>query len=326
MYGALLAVQKINDEGGLLGREVKLLIENDQSDPRVALKADQQLHEQGCQIIVGHMISGLASTVIPFINEEKILMISPTMASDDLSGIDDYFIRLIPSNVTQADLLSRAIIDQNVANIGILYSSNNVLFADTFIDNISSNLSNMETKLVGKFMFIPSMKPDYQDLLKQFIALNIDGLLIIASGDEVAKLAQFFSLSSYKPKVFLPAWSMTPDLITKGGKAVDGFYGINYIRDDSTQADYLQFKSSYLETFGILPSFSAIMTYEAVMMVASAITSSRTTDPSILKTTIISNENYHGLFGDVDIDQFGDAERNIGLYQILDGRFRRVNP
>jgi len=326
MYGALLAVKTINAAGGVMGRDIELVIKNDQSDPEVALSVDQELVDLGVRFIIGHMISGVATKTVPFVNEHNVLMISPTIAKDSLSTIDDHFIRVIPSNVTQATLLSETIIKQNPGRLGILYSNNNLLFAETFIQILTDNIANQETKIGGSFAFDVNTKPDYKKLVEDLKTLKINSLLIIASGDEVANFAQNFALMAFHPTVFLPAWAMTNDLIVKGGKAIDGYFGVNYTQTNSTAPEYIQFKTSFIKEHGAEPTFAAIMAYESVMLTVNAIISSQSTDPMIIKKKITENNDYHGVFGDLLIDRTGDASRAIRLFEIVDGQFVMVKP
>lgn len=326
MYGAQLAVEIINSQGGIYNRELELSIKNDQNSPEHALTVDKELIKEGCSIIIGHMISSVAINTVPFINETNALMISPTIAKDELTQIDDHFIRLIPSNVTQANLLSETIIQLGVTNLGILYSNNNMLFAETFIQAINGSVINSETKVVANIGFDLDGELNYDQLITELMDLNVDGLVIIASGDIVATLAQYFSLLSYKPKVFLPAWAMTNDLIIKGGKTVEDYYGVNYIPLNSLNPAFQGFKAKFQEKYGTEPTFGAIMAYESVMLVAHAMISSRSTDPMVIKDTIIEGDGYHGLFGDLLIDEYGDAIRNISLFRIQNGRFEMVKP
>lgn len=326
MYGALLAVEVINAQGGVMDRDIELIIKNDLSTPEQAFIVDQELIEAGCNLIIGHMISSVAVTVIPFINENNALMVSPTMAKDDLSMLDDHFIRVIPSNVTQANLLSETIRQLDIENLGIIYSNNNTLFAETFISAINDNTLESKTEVTTSIGFDVNEDFDYDQLVLDLKAMKIDDLLIIASGDEVAEFAQVFSLLSYQPRVFLPAWAMTNDLIIKGGKTVDGYYGVNYIQLESQVPDYLQFETEYREKFGMDPTFSATMAFESVMLVASAMMSAQSIDPMAIKKEITENNAYQGVFGDLSIDMYGDAERNINLFKIIEGKFVLVQP
>lgn len=325
MYGAMLAVETINASGGIKNHQVQLVIENDKSDPQVALESVQSLIEQDCRFIIGPMISSLVTTTVPYINEQDALLISPTISFDSLSGIDDHFIRLIPSNATQAALLFEAISSVGTRRLSILVANRNALFAQAFIAAAIKHSSNNVT-LVETRQFDSVSTLDVHSLIDGYIEQEVDSLLIIASGDEIAELAQMFELHDYHPTVFMPMWAMTNDLIVRSGRGSEGFYGVNNVDFASTDKAYLEFKARYLKSFGQLPTFSAVMAYESIMLLAEAMESSESFDPVNVKHQITSNNNYRGMFGDLEIDQFGDAVRPLRLFKIRDGKFVEVEP
>ncbi|MCP4688196.1 MAG: amino acid ABC transporter substrate-binding protein, partial [Desulfobacterales bacterium] len=100
--GAVLAVERANRAGGVAGRPVELIIKDDKGDPGEALRVDQELIEEGAVAILGHYLSTLAVEVVPLMNEKNVLMINATGGTDELTGIDDNFIRLTPPVDQQA--------------------------------------------------------------------------------------------------------------------------------------------------------------------------------------------------------------------------------
>jgi len=130
MYGALLAIEEINQSGGVKGKNLELVIKDDEDDIEKALKVDKELHKEGCIAIIGHMTSDMAELTVPYINENKILMISPTIAKASLSNIDDNFFRLIPSTEEQAKRIALEIRRQGINKVQILYSNQNSTFAN----------------------------------------------------------------------------------------------------------------------------------------------------------------------------------------------------
>ena len=108
--GAQLAVEEINRNGGVRGRKVELLVMDDKNNAETACVVDQKLAKQGVNIIIGHMVSSVAVDTVKNANENKILLISPTIATDELSHIDDNFIRVIASNKVQGYSLAKAVL------------------------------------------------------------------------------------------------------------------------------------------------------------------------------------------------------------------------
>ncbi|GFP28546.1 ABC transporter substrate-binding protein, partial [Candidatus Hakubella thermalkaliphila] len=84
--GAELAVKEINAAGGVLGKPVKLLLEDDATDPAKSLEAFKKLVEvEGVEVVVGPMISGAVMSIGPYAKERGVLFVSPSATSPAIS-------------------------------------------------------------------------------------------------------------------------------------------------------------------------------------------------------------------------------------------------
>ncbi|MBK7005150.1 MAG: ABC transporter substrate-binding protein [Burkholderiales bacterium] len=93
--GALLAVEAANDAGGVNGRKLVLVEQDDQQNNTRALQALNTLQEQGVVAIVGPSTSSIAVAISPMANESRLLLVAPTATTNKLSGKDDYFLRSV---------------------------------------------------------------------------------------------------------------------------------------------------------------------------------------------------------------------------------------
>jgi len=325
MYGALLAVEDINQAGGVKGQNLELIALDDEGNKENALKVDMELYQDGCIAIIGHMISEMAELTVPYINENRILMISPTIAKATLSDIDDYFFRLIPPNTSQAERIAGEIKKRNIKSVQILYSDQNVSFANCINNSLIEDLeeNNIKTELLGAISIDKN-----NDLLKAQVDMilhsDADALVIVASADIVSEIAQSLYQDHCEKTVFLPAWAMTNDLIKRGGPSVEGFYGVNFVDLDSRSSEYISFKKKYEQKYGEEPTFASILSYESISVLASAMEESERYDGDHLKSSILKIQEFKGLQSKLKINRFGDIERGIFLYQIRDGKFVKV--
>ena len=92
--GAQLAVEQRNQAGGVAGRPVEIIFRDDHQDPEIARRVVEELVELGVSAIVGPMTSAMGVAVVPIVNERKVVMVSPTVTTEDLTGLDDYFFRV----------------------------------------------------------------------------------------------------------------------------------------------------------------------------------------------------------------------------------------
>lgn len=120
--GVDLAVQEINEAGGVLGSDVEV-IHADSSDAdhaEVATQSVTDLISQDVQVIVGAASSSVTLNVVDDITGAEIVQISPANTATSLSGYSDFYFRTAPPDTVQGAALGNLITGDGHANIGIL--------------------------------------------------------------------------------------------------------------------------------------------------------------------------------------------------------------
>ena len=103
---AELVVKDVNAKGGILGREVLLLVEDDACKPEVATNTATKLLSQGVDIVMGHICSGATKSALGIYKDSNIICMSPSATNPPLTQSGDYpnFFRTIASDDAQARL------------------------------------------------------------------------------------------------------------------------------------------------------------------------------------------------------------------------------
>lgn len=326
MYGAYIAVDSINEKGGIHGKQVKLIVKNDGNDINTALEVDKQLIDEGVVGIIGHLLSNTGQLSIPYINEKKMIMISPTISSDTYSNQDDYFLSLIPPNSNQAKKISTVLKEHNKLNIGLLYQKGNIIYSKSLADSIISDYQDSKHNVVFNEPFLLSDSLDFQYKLDLIVNSPIDALIIVGSGYDVANFTQALSSDDFSLPIYSSVWAMTNDLLSIGGSTANGIYLVSYFDEHSTSEDYLSFHKSYVDKYGSEPTFSSILAYEATHVLIQALVVSNSTNSTILRDTILAETPHNGLQGLINFDENGDVLRDISLFQIVDEHYIKVVP
>ncbi|NIT60213.1 MAG: ABC transporter substrate-binding protein, partial [Aliifodinibius sp.] len=97
----IIAVDEINGSGGIDGRRVELLIKDNEFDPDICRIKAEELVAAGIEGLIGPMSSDMTLASVEIFNEAGISMISPTASTPKLSDIDDFFLRVNPSDESE---------------------------------------------------------------------------------------------------------------------------------------------------------------------------------------------------------------------------------
>ena len=205
--GLMMAVEEINAAGGIHGKLVEVVVKDDQNDSDTGLAVDQELDQAGISFIIGHMTSSMAKTSLPFINEKKLLMISPTMSSHELAHQDDHFIRVVSSNDVEAGFITDNILKNGGKNIAVIYESQNRAYTETIKNFMASELSVNGGGIIYEEAFESGANPAYLEISNRVLKTNPDSIVILASSFDSAMFCQQFYKSGNPAPIYLSLWA-----------------------------------------------------------------------------------------------------------------------
>lgn len=110
---AELAVEEINEQGGVDGRLLELIERDDYGDPDSAVFVATDLYEAGVSAVIGHIFSGMTLAAAPVYNggSDPVAAISPSSSSPDISSAGDYTFRICPSDLAHGVALAKWVHD-----------------------------------------------------------------------------------------------------------------------------------------------------------------------------------------------------------------------
>lgn len=321
---AEIAAEEINSQGGIKGRKLKLIIKDDKGFPSEAAKVDKELVKEGIVAGVGHLASGTGLEGLKVFSEAGLIMLSPTMSTENLSGKDDNLIRIIGSNRKQGELLaSAALKNGQVRSVAILCEYNNRAYTQEVCKYFKQMYEANGGKVVFEDSFTSTPGMDFNDIAQKVLNSGAEGALIVAGGMDLAIITQKVRKQRPDMEIYAGMWAMTGDLLTNGGKAAEGIYlpGVYDSRND--RPEFVRFKAKYYERFKAEPTFASVYAYEAVKLLADALEKSEKFDTNSIKKAIIETGSYKGLQDDYYIDRYGDTDRDYFLFRVKGADFQR---
>ncbi len=320
-----MAVDEINHNGGIRGRKLLLISGDDENNPETARKVDKELIDKGVVAIIGHPTSQMSLASVPMINEHKILMISPSTSSDALTGIDDYFIRVIPDN--RAIAYKHALYTYNnlkAENVACAIDLSNESFTMTYFSNFKHKFEEISGSAVHAVKFTSGPDVAYRNLVSELLSFNPDNILIITNPMDAAMICQYLAKQHYKKSTTSQGWALADEFITHSGKTSEGVIFPIYTYPTSAEKAYLSFKATYNKIYKGEPQWGEIFTYEAVMMLRDALMKAESYMPDEIRKHILE-QTFHGLQGDFSINRYGDGKREIFWIKVVNFQFRRID-
>lgn len=309
--GAVYAVKELNSKGGILGKKVELLTEDDQSKPDLSATAARKLAEAGADFILSltHTVAALQAQTVTI--ETKTPHLAPSLTVDTLTTQvnNPNFWQTGPLASTQiATLLSYAR-HRNYKRVALL-SDNSAIsqatakafkaeFDKTGIEVVSDEtLPAGSTSAEAQMQKVRSAKPD-----AIFLAtlLTPENLLILKSYRQNGMKTPL--IGNYNLAV--------PVYMTVGKGLLDGVTFVDAW--DPAKPQVRQFIAGYTKEMGTEPHNMMGYGYDGVMLAADAIRRAGSTDKEKVRQAMQATRGYKGVLGSID-SSYGFAEgKRIGF-------------
>jgi hypothetical protein len=198
--GVTLAVNEINEAGGVLGAPVEL-VPGDSGDTstNIASQTVASHQQAGVNAIVGAASSDVTKTVIDTVTQAGIMMISPANTSDSFTTYNDngLYFRTAPPDLFQGQVLADLITKEGNQSVGIL--AQNGEYGTGLAQVIADNLENagLGEDVVKQVYYDPNAS-DFSDVVQQMKDLNPDAIVVIGF-DESARIIQVMNEQGIGP-------------------------------------------------------------------------------------------------------------------------------
>lgn len=318
--GVMLAIELRNKAGGVKGRPIELLTEDDQQNADAARKAVASLIDHKVEAIIGPMTSTMATVVVPLVNRAQLVMVSPTVTTNDLSGLDDYFFRVVsPTREFARKSAEHHFQRTGMRRIAAIYDLRNKSYTESWLGDYRAAFVAGGGSLVDSVSFSSSDETHFGDLARQLLISKPDGILILANSVDAAVLCQQVRKLNPTIPIATSEWGGTERLIELGGRAVEGVVVGQFLDRQSKQPSYIEFHRSYVSHYGKEPGFAALTAYDAANVVMEGL-EHRTSGQS-LKQALLARKTFTGAQSPVVFDAFGDTSRDSFMTTVKDASF-----
>jgi branched-chain amino acid transport system substrate-binding protein len=294
-YGVELALQRINEAGGVLGRPVEALYGDNAADPATGIAATKRLiEEQHVPVLLGALWTPVTHAIMPIVAEAKVPLVIDISAGQDFvdaSGVggNDYAFKTIPSDRDIALALIGWLKGQGVHSVAIVSDDNP--FNHVNADSMEKAANAADIKVLANET-IPKDTKDLAPLLGRFKALAPDQILTLL-GASTAPFFRAYEQSGWSVpitgRIDFPTatGAVSPQFLASGG--LDGDTSITVFNPMIETPGVQDFIQAYRAKYGIVPTQRSFFAYEATDLVVDAIRRANSDKPEdiqrALKTT-----------------------------------------
>ncbi len=327
--GILLAIDRINDGSGVLGKKVVLITEDNESKPgQTSTIVRKFVTQDKVCAIIGDLTSSATMEGGPIAQAAKIPMVSPLATNPKVTQVGDYIFRVCFIDEFQGRVMAQfALKTLKTAKAAILTD-----IKQDYSIGLSGFFKASFTKqggTIGREQSYSSGDKDFRAQLTSLKASHPDVVFVPGYYPEVALiLKEARQLGLNCPFIGCEAWD-NPTLLQVAGNAADGcYYSNQFSADDPSQA-VADFVKIYKERFGQAPDNFAALGYDAASVVLDSIRRAGKADPTAIRNALAQTINYPGASGSITIDTRRNASKPVVILAIRNKRieyFEKVEP
>jgi branched-chain amino acid transport system substrate-binding protein len=320
--GAVLVIDEANAKGGVLGKKIKLITEDDQSKPGEAATIVRKfISRDQVSAIIGEIASSRSLEAAPIAQQNKVPMVSPGSTNPNVTKIGDYIFRVCFIDEFQGAVMAKFCLNSlhktKVAILKDVRQDYSVGFAQYFKDYFTKNGGTVIAE-----QSYSSGDQDFKAQLTSIKAANPEAVFVPGYYNEVGLIArQARELGLSVPLLGGDGWD-SPTLTQIGGPAMEGTYFSNHFSTDDQAPVVQDFVKKYTERFRKEPDAMAALGYDAARVLLDAITRAGSVDRQKIRDAIAATKDFEGVTGSITINEQRNATKPAKVLTIKDGRFR----
>ncbi|PIR21275.1 MAG: ethanolamine utilization protein EutJ [Deltaproteobacteria bacterium CG11_big_fil_rev_8_21_14_0_20_47_16] len=318
--GFAMATEERNANGGVLGKQIKLVTEDDQGKSEEARSSVLKLiRYHKAKALLGEFASSRSIAAAPEAQKFHVPMVSHGSTNPKVTEFGDYIFRTCFIDPFQGKAMAkfayntlgirRAAILRDVKNdysVGLakyfqetFQALDGTIVADESYSEgdveFRSQLTAMKA-LKPQAVFIPGYYTEVGLIARQARELGIDVPLLGGDGWDSPKTAEI------------------------GGKAIDGSYFSNHYAQDDPDPKVQNFIKKYKAKYGSVPDSQAVLAYDAANLLFDAIQRAGSTDGDKIRAALAATNGFPGITGSITIDPNRNAQKSLVIVQYSNGK------
>ncbi|MFW6135233.1 MAG: ABC transporter substrate-binding protein [Chloroflexota bacterium] len=323
--GVDMAVAEWNAKGGVLGREIEVIVGDTKCDAQEAANvANKVINQDQVNYIVGAVCSSASIPISEIANAAGVVQISPPSTNPQVTINEDgsnkeYIFRACFLDPFQGEVDAAFAMDELGAQTAAsLYDVGN-----DYVKGLAEYFKQSFEEMGGEvpvFEAYTKEDTDFSALLTKVADANVDVLFLpdyYNKANVIAKQAKERGVEA----IMLGAdgWD-SPDLDLE---ATDGAYFSNHYSPYDPRPVVQDFIASFEDEYGMTPDFTAVLAYDATHVLLQAIENAGVDDPAVVKDELAAIE-FEGVAGDIRFDEYGDPIKKAAISYISDGEIEFV--
>jgi branched-chain amino acid transport system substrate-binding protein len=324
--GTVLAIEEINAAGGVLGKQLELIFEDNRTTQgESSTIAKKLISSDKVVALLGEVASGRSLEVAPIAQGARIPQISPSSTNPDVTKVGDYIFRVCFIDPFQGTLLAGFAKNTLKAKKAAIISDVSAQYSVGLAKFFKEAWLAGGGELVAEEKFTGGDK-DFKAQLTRIKNTGPDVIMVPTYYTEAGLIvAQARQLGIKAALIGGDGWEAPQLIEIAGAENLAGTYYSTHFSPSSSDPLAQKFVAAYKARYnGKVPDAMAALGYDSAMVLADAIRRAGTTDGPALRDAIAATSGFAGATGITTLDANRDASKPAVIITVRDGKFEYV--
>ena len=317
--GLLMAASEVNQSGGINGRKIDIVIEDDKGSPEEAARLTAKLIDQDKVIaIIAGGTSGNSRAAAPKAQASHIPLISPSSTDPAVTQTGNYIFRACFVDTFQGEVMASFARNTLKAQKAAILTDFNSPYSKGLTDYFKLSFGRLGGTIVSEQTYTQG-DADFKGQLSTIRSAEPDVIYIPGYYGDVALIAkQARMIGLTQPLLGGDGWD-APELWQLGGDALNGAYISTHYSADNPSPEIQQFVESYKQRYGnLLPDAHAALAYDAARLLFAAIARTGSTEGDKLRDALAQTKDFNGVTGVISMDANRNAVKPAVVLKLED--------
>jgi branched-chain amino acid transport system substrate-binding protein len=317
-----LAKDEINREGGVNGRQIEIVVEDDKGAADQGTAIVDRLVNQKVHAII---VESRNSTDIAAAKAQQAQIPTISLAAVDTPSTaqGDYLFKIAGTESSQGSQMGNYAANNLHAKIAAIIVEEGSAFGNRLAQSFTSAFASLGGQIVSNQTYSAGAT-DFKTQLGVIAQTNPDVIYIPGGYAEAAAIVKQAKQAGIKSVMIgSSAWN-NPQLFAIGGRDLDGCYITGDFSSDDPTLATRAFTSSYKSRFGSAPDQLAALAYDATKLVADALKRSSGAGGKSLQDALAHTSEFSGMTGLITIGAARNASRPLTIFKLQEGKIYPV--
>jgi branched-chain amino acid transport system substrate-binding protein len=315
-----MAIDYLNNNGGVLGKQVRLSVGDTKGNPQEAATLAQKWTSDPTVVAqIGAFSSSSSMAAQPIYDQAGMVQLSPTASHADYAGGSRWSFGIVGTQAGEGPHNARfAYEDLGLRKMAVLHLNND--WGIDAANYFAEAFEELGGQIVGTEFYFDAER-DFTAALTKLAETDAEGLYIASFYNDGAAINLQRERLRWDVTVLGPTSLYSTQLIKLGGESVEGLYTATGFFTEDPDPRVQQYVEEFEQQYGAKPNFHAALAYDAMMLLADAVERAGSTESEVIRQALADTKDFPGLTGSITFTAAGDAVKGYRKLVVRDSQF-----